>query len=241
MKGYYHSIETFGTVDGKGIRYVLFLTGCALSCRFCHNPDTWEPGGRTVTVDAVLDDYAKYAPYYKASGGGITVSGGEPLLQPGFVAALFAACRRKGIHTTLDTAGFVPAAALEAVLPQADAVLFGLKAVEEATHRRLTGHGNSGILANLHIAADSGCELIVRYIVVPGVNDSEKELKALATLLNSLGQQLKVELLAYHLMGKAKWQQLGKPYELEGVPAADETAMRRAAEILSWQGVRFVR
>ena len=218
---------------------MLFLTGCALGCRFCHNPDTWEAGGKTVTVEAVLADYAKYAPYYAASGGGITVSGGEPLLQPEFVAALFAACREQGIHTTLDTAGFAAADSLASVLAYADTVLFGLKAVSSVSHRRLTGRDNSEILANLRLVAGSASELVVRYIVVPGINNSPEELEALAILLNGLPQPVKVELLAYHLMGKAKWQQLGKHYELEGVPAAKETDMRQAAEVLSRQGIRL--
>jgi pyruvate formate lyase activating enzyme len=240
MKGNYHSVETFGTVDGKGIRYVLFVTGCALGCRFCHNPDTWEPGGQVISVEEVLADYQKYRVYYEASGGGLTVSGGEPLLQPGFVAGLFAACRREGIHTTLDTAGFAPRAAIEAVLPYTDAVLFGLKAADGFVHRHLTGKTNKDIIGNLEYAVGFGVPLTLRYIIIPGMTDRPEELKQLAELIARLPGKVPVELLPYHILGRGKWECLGRVYPLADTRQADANDLERAKYWLADYGITEV-
>ena len=237
MQGYYHSVETFGTVDGKGIRYVLFLSGCSLGCRFCHNPDTWERGSQTITVSEVLADYRRYRPYYEASGGGITVSGGEPLLQAEFVADLFAACRAEGIHTTLDTSGFAPMAALAKVLPYTDAVLFGLKAAKEETHRLLTNAGSDSIQENLAYVAAAPVELTARYILIPGVNDGKEELSALAELLGSLPRPVALDLLPYHNLGAAKWERLGWPYSLTGIRPATDEDVEKVRRFLEGEGL----
>jgi len=221
MRGYYHSRETFGTVDGKGIRYVLFLAGCSLSCVFCHNPDTWQRGGKSITVEEVMADVLKYQHYYKASGGGITVSGGEPLLQPEFVAALFQECRKQGIHTTLDTAGFCPQDNLEQVLPYTDEVLFCLKVMDEKKHRLLTGADNRCIQSNLRLAA-AQVPTVIRYVVIPEINDESADIQQLAAFIVSLPQTVSVELLGYHIMGKRKWEDLGIPYRLSSVPPANQ-------------------
>lgn len=240
MKAHYHSVETFGTVDGKGIRYVLFLTGCALGCRFCHNPDTWRQGGKTITVAGVLAEYQKYRPYYEASGGGLTVSGGEPLLQAGFVAELFAACRREGISTTLDTAGYAGRSAFDQVLPYTDAVLYGLKGATDRTYRRLTQAGSRPIIDNLRHASSSGVPVTVRYILIPAVNDSEQELLALAGIIHSLPQPAALEILPYHTMGVKKWAGLGLEYSLSGIRPASDQDVNQAKEFLARQGIAAV-
>ena len=240
MKGYYHSIETFGTVDGNGIRYVLFLAGCALGCRFCHNPDTWGAGSKTVTVEEVLADYRRYRLYYEASGGGLTVSGGEPLLQPGFVASLFAACRDKGIHTTLDTAGYAEASGIGAVVRNTDTVLFGLKGALEETYNRLTNCTQGKIVDNLYLVSGYPVELIIRYILIPSVNDSERELEAVAKLITSLKRNASVELLPYHTMGISKWHQLGLEYLLDGIPPASDADILNAKSFLTYAGITVV-
>lgn len=240
MDGYYHSVETFGTVDGRGIRYVLFLTGCALGCRFCHNPDTWAKGTKTIAVDQVVEDYNKYRPYYEASRGGITVSGGEPLLQADFVAELFAVCRQQGIHTTLDTAGFAERQSIDRVLPYTDAVLFGLKAALSRTHQSVTAASTEAIWANLSYIAAMPVELTIRYILIPTVNNSEQELLALARMINGLSRPVAIELLPYHTMGTAKWSQLGLAYTLADIPAASAADIEKAREFLNGHGLAVV-
>ncbi|SMC35696.1 pyruvate formate-lyase-activating protein [Sporomusa malonica] len=229
--GYYHSVETFGTVDGRGIRYVLFLAGCSLGCKFCHNPDTWVRGEKTISVEAVMADIRKYRRYYEASGGGITISGGEALLQPDFVAEVFRQCREKKVHTTLDTAGNCPEESLDRVLPYTDAVLFSIKAVDPVKHRWLTGSDNSKILANLKKVSEV-LPVALRYVVIPGITNGRDDIDALAAMIKSLPGQVAVELLPYHTFGRKKWAQLGKAYLLEGVPDATPQDIAKVQALL---------
>ena len=240
MKGYFHSVETFGTVDGPGIRYVLFLSGCNLKCKFCHNADTWETGTQTITVSEVLADIKRYKNYYEKSGGGLTVSGGEPLLQADFVEALFKACRAENIHTLIDTAGFCPPSALEKVLPYTDQIQFSLKAVDADRHKRLTGVANDRILANLRLAAVAKIPLVIRYVVIPGITDTPNDIEKLAALLLNLPTKAQVELLAYHTMGVKKWKALGKPYELSGVPPAAPKCVEAVKEHLTKYNITVI-
>lgn len=239
MQAFYHSVETFGTVDGPGIRYVLFLNGCALHCAFCHNPDTWSLAGKTIEVEDVLTDVKRYRRFYEASGGGLTLSGGEPLLQPEFAAALFAGCQEAGIHTLLDTAGYVPTAAFAAVLPFTDSVSFCVKAARSAVHRQLTGVDNALIVDNLRFAA-ARRPLVVRYVIVPGVNDAEADIEALGELVNSLPEKVAVELLPYHTLGRHKWENLGLPYAFGSVPPASPADVARVGEKLVNLGVTLL-
>lgn len=238
MKGYYHSIETFGTVDGPGIRYVLFLSGCKLCCSFCHNPDTWEQGTQEITVDQVLADSERYRNFYDKSGGGITVSGGEPLLQDKFVMELFRNCQERGIHTLLDTAGYARLESLKLVLPYTDQIQFSIKAVDPLLHKQLTGTTNKAIFANLQYAATQKIPLTIRYVLIPRVNDTIDELRNLADLVNNLSGQVTVELLGYHTMGLEKWQHLGWQYTLGHVHAATEQELRLAKTLLNQHGVK---
>jgi pyruvate formate lyase activating enzyme len=235
--GRYHSIDTFGAVDGRGIRYVLFLAGCKLGCKFCHNPDTWNDCGQTATADQILKNMERYRPYYDASDGGLTVSGGEPLLQPSFVAGLFKKCREKKIHTALDTAGFCPAENLEEVLPFTDAVLFSIKTADPVQHRNLTGATNELILKNLSTVAGTLLPLTLRYVVIPGVNNTPRDISRLARLIRSLPRSVPVELLPYHTMGKNKWENLGWRYPLEDVPAASSGDVLETRRQLTSHGI----
>lgn len=237
MQAYYHSINTFGTVDGPGIRYVLFLAGCELACSFCHNPDTWVMSGKTITVEEVMKEILEYRSFYDTSGGGLTVSGGEPLLQPDFVAALFEKCHLQGIHTVLDTGGFARPEALKKVLPHTDAILFSLKAADINIHRQLTGRGNELIIANL-IHAASNCSLTLRYVIIPGINDSSSDLSQLANLVKQLPTSVQLDLLPYHTMGLTKWEALKIPYKLGHVPAATETDVKRVKAFLLQAGLK---
>lgn len=227
MRGHIHSCETFGTVDGPGIRYVLFLSGCPLRCAFCHNPDTWAAGDKTVAVQEVLADIARYRRFYTASGGGVTVSGGEPLLQPHFVAQLLAGCRSAGLHTMIDTAGFYPRQNLEMVLPYTDMAAFSIKAVDPVKHERLTGAGNAGIIANLRYVA-ARKPTVLRYVVIPGVNDTAADIDALAGLVKAAPGNMPVELLAYHTLGRRKWETLGFKYQLDEVRQAEGADLDKA-------------
>lgn len=237
--GICHSCEPCGAVDGQGIRYVLFLAGCALRCKFCHNPDTWQPTGRPVTVDAVLSDLARYEAFYRFSGGGVTVSGGEPLLQADFIAALFRACRKQGIHTTLDTAGFAAPAKLAQVLPYTDAVLFSIKTAIPDKHVWLTGRSPGPILENLRVAT-ARVPVTVRYVVIPGLTDTAADLAALAALLHGLPRLVAVELLPYHTLGRAKWEGLGRRYPLDGIAGARREHMLAVQAALTAQGIRVI-
>lgn len=238
MKGYYHSIETFGTVDGPGIRYVLFLSGCQLRCSFCHNPDTWEQGSQLITVAEVLADVERYRNFYDKSGGGITVSGGEPLLQAEFVAELFRNCQERGIHTLLDTSGCAQLENLQLVLSYTDQIQFSIKAVDVVKHQQLTAMGNEEILVNLRYVAEQKIFLVIRYVVIPEVNDSMADLQKLADLVNNLLGKASVELLGYHTMGLEKWRQLGWKYRLEHIHAATEQDLAIAKIILNQHGVQ---
>lgn len=236
MVGYYHSKETFGTVDGKGIRYVLFLAGCSLGCAFCHNPDSWARGDKTITVEEVMADVEQYRSFYESSGGGITVSGGEPLLQPAFVAELFKACHQAKIHTTVDTAGFYRQDILDSVLKHTDHVLFSLKAVDAKIHRYLTKADNKEILGNLQYIAKQK-PISLRYVVVPGINDSEKEIAALSSLIKKIGGDIKVELLGYHTMGVYKWKELGMEYKLDNIKPSTKEDVKKIYEQLKTSGI----
>ena len=219
MQGYYHSIERFGTVDGEGIRYVLFLSGCQLRCRFCHNPDTWLQGSQAISTEEVITDILRYRHFYQASGGGITLSGGEPLLQPQFVAELLAACQSHGIHTTIDTAGYYDQQNITTVLPYTNAALFSIKATDPKKHQWLAGFDNQKILENLHYMTKH-IPVTLRYVIIPGITNLPEDIEGLINLIHSLPKPIPVELLGYHTYGKQKWQDLKMNYTLDNVPEA---------------------
>lgn len=239
QQGYYHSVETFGTVDGRGIRYVLFLAGCSLGCKFCHNPDTWVRGDKTINVEQIMADIKKYRRYYEASGGGITISGGEPLLQPEFVTEVFKLCQEKKVHTTIDTSGNCPEDNLKMVLAYTDAVQFSIKAVDPQKHKWLTGSDNARILANLKVAAEK-LPVAVRYVVIPGVTNGKEDIDALAALVESLPGEAAIELLPYHTFGRKKWAQLGRTYLLDGIPDATPQDITRVQTLLKEHGVQVL-
>ena len=238
VTGRVHSVESFGTVDGPGVRFVVFLQGCPMRCLYCHNPDTWDPGGGVpTTVEELLAQYARNEAFYRK--GGITVTGGEPLLQIEFVTALFREAKRRGIHTCLDTSGatFRPedAAALaqfDALFAVTDLVLLDIKQTDPAAHRRLTGRENGNILAFARYLAQKEVPVWVRHVVVPGLTDSEAGWKALGTLLASLPNVRALDVLPYHTMGRSKYDALGIPYPLEGTPAAEAPLAARARDVI---------
>jgi len=237
--GRIHSLETFGTVDGPGIRFVLFLQGCALQCRYCHNPDSWDTqAGELRTVDDILKEIEPYIEYYRRSGGGITVTGGEPTLQAPFVAELFQACKEKwGLHTAIDSSGFCEPSHAEALLNATDLVLLDLKQMDSAEHKELTSQPNERILRFAKHLSDRGTKMWIRRVLIPGWTDGADELLELGRFVGGLDGVEKIEVLPYHRMGVYKWHQLGKDYPLEGVlePGPDEVA--RANRLLE-QGMK---
>ncbi|MCD9020691.1 pyruvate formate-lyase-activating protein [Cohnella silvisoli] len=232
--GRIHSLETFGTVDGPGIRFVLFMQGCALQCLYCHNPDSWDTSVGTVkSVEDILDEMEPYIEYYKNSGGGITVTGGEPTLQAPFVAELFRGCKERwGLHTALDSSGFCDVAHAGALLDVTDLVLLDLKYMNREGHRKLTSQPNDRILQFARHLSDRGTRMWIRRVLVPGWTDGEDDLLALGRFIGELGGIDKIEVLPYHRMGVYKWEQIGKRYELENVAEPGSKEVDRACRLI---------
>lgn len=234
LKGHVHSIETFGTVDGPGIRFVLFMQGCLLKCKYCHNPDTWGLNeGQEMTVDEVLSEIEPYLQYYRSSGGGLTVSGGEPTLQYPFVTQVFQEAKRRwNLHTTLDSNGFNEPEKIRELLENTDLVLLDLKHMNDEKHIDLTGKSNERTLKMAQWLSDNGRKMWIRHVFVPGIHDQEEDLLELGRFIGTLNGVEKFEILPYHQMGIYKWEALGKEYPLEGVPSPTEEEVARAYEII---------
>lgn len=236
--GTVHSLETFGSVDGPGVRFVVFLQGCALRCKFCHNPETWGEGGTQWSVEQLFQRAYRYRNYWGKKGG-ITVSGGEPLRQLGFVTRFFELARSKGVHTALDTAGqpFRPddpayLAEFDRLMRSTNLVILDLKEMDPERHRQLTGKDNANILAMARRISDLGVPLWIRHVLVPGLTDDEDGLRQMAEFISSLKTVQRVEVLPYHTLGLFKWQKLGISYPLpDAVPPTAEQ-VKRAEELL---------
>ena len=239
MLGRIHSVESFGSVDGPGIRFVIFMQGCPLRCQYCHNPDTWEiGGGKAVSVEELLEEYSANAPFYK--NGGITVTGGEPLVQIDFVTSLFENAKQKGIHTCLDTSGITfqedkpeVVARFDRLLAVTDLVMLDIKHIDSAAHKALTGAENHNVLRFAGYLSQKGIPLWVRHVVVPGMTDKPAEWKALGEFLATLPTLQALDVLPYHTLGVKKYDSLGMDYPLKGVAPLDRSvAVAARREIL---------
>jgi pyruvate formate lyase activating enzyme len=225
MKGYIHSIETFGSVDGPGIRYVVFMQGCPMRCLYCHNPDTWDIGkGREVEPADLLREYEKNKMFYR--NGGITVTGGEPLLQIDFLIELFSLAKEKGIHTCIDTSGITYAecnstyiSKLEKLLSYTDLVMLDIKHIDADRHREITSRDNAGILAFARFLAEKGTPVWIRHVIVKGYTDDPDALRALGRFIGGLSNVKALDVLPYHALGEKKYRELGIEYKLSGMPA----------------------
>ncbi|MCC5911631.1 MAG: pyruvate formate lyase-activating protein [Clostridiaceae bacterium] len=232
--GKIHSIETFGTVDGPGIRYIIFLQGCPLRCKYCHNRDSWNlQEGKDMSVEELLQDIKKYIPFMKSSGGGVTISGGEPTLQLEFLLHLLKELKKLDVHTCLDTSGFIHTSLMEEVLEYVDLVLMDVKHINSTKHKELVGVDNDKILAFGEYLSQKSIPIWIRHVVVPTYTDEEVDIKGLAEYILNLKSVKKVELLPYHSMGKEKWQALGLQYPLEGLPDATEEDIKRVKAIFN--------
>ena len=236
--GYVHSHETFGLVDGPGVRYVVFLQGCRMRCKYCHNPETWAVScGEEWTPEALLQKCLRYKPYWR-NNGGITVSGGEPLLQIDFLTEFFRLCKQKGVHTTLDTAGnpFTEEepfyGKFQELMRYTDLVMLDLKQTDPAAHRQLTGWDNANILQMARWLSEHGKDMWIRRVLVPGLTDDPDELRSLKAFIDSLKTVKRVEILPYHTLGLFKWERLGIPYPLEDVEPPTPEQVAEAKTIL---------
>ena len=238
MEAYLHSTESFGTVDGPGVRFVIFLQGCPMRCKYCHNPDTWEMhAGERRSAESLIEEYEHNRAFYK--NGGITVSGGEPLMQIDFLLELFGLAKEKDIHTCIDTSGIAyhPGDTeynrkLDALLTMTDLVMLDIKHMDPAAHRELTGLDNDGILAFARYLAERKIPVWVRHVVVPGITDGEDALTRLGEFIGTLGNVKALDVLPYHVMGVSKYKELGIPYPLKGVEPATKEQAAQAKQII---------
>lgn len=234
-----HSVESFGSVDGPGIRFVIFLKGCAMRCQYCHNPDTWDrAGGNLRSVDDVLSQALRYRSYWGEKGG-ITVSGGEALLQIQPLTELFHKAKDLGINTCLDTSAQPFSrkdgrfSAFEALMKYIDLVLLDIKHIDNDAHKRLTGWENENILDCARYLSDIHKPVWIRHVLVPGINDDDESLHKLRSFIDTLSNVERVEVLPYHDLGVYKWEQLGIPYKLTDVKPPTEESVLHARKILT--------
>ena len=240
MNGYIHSTESFGTVDGPGVRFVIFLQGCPMRCQYCHNPDTWKMNAGTVrTPQSLIQEYERNQAFY--SSGGITVTGGEALMQIDFLLELFTLAKQRNIHTCLDTSGvtYHPGASdynrkLDTLMAVTDLVLLDIKHMDSTIHKELTGHDNTNILAFARYLDEKNIPVWIRHVIVPGITDDAKYLTLLGEFLGTLSNIKALDVIPYHIMGITKYENLGIPYPLQGVePATQKQAMAAKQAILT--------
>nr|WP_042740886.1 pyruvate formate-lyase-activating protein [Prevotella fusca] len=233
-----HSIESFGSVDGPGIRFVIFLKGCTMRCQYCHNPDTWSrAGGQLRSVDDVLAQAQRYQSYWGEKGG-ITVSGGESLLQIHSLTELFRKAKSLGINTCLDTSAqpfsrdSSSFPAFEELMKYTDLILLDIKHIDSDAHKQLTGWRNENILDCARYLSDIGKPVWIRHVLIPGINDDDESLRNLRAFIDTLRNVERVDVLPYHALGVYKWEQLGIPYTLTEVKSPTEESVRHAQRIL---------
>lgn len=226
--GSLHSWELVTAVDGPGTRLTTFLSGCPLRCLYCHNPDTMQMRrGEPVLADELLRRVARYARVFQVTGGGLTISGGEPLMQPAFVARLLHGAKELGVHTAIDTSGYLGAHCSDQMLDDIDLVLLDVKSGIPETYRKVTGRDLQPTLDFGRRVADSGTEIWVRFVLVPGLTDAEENVEAVADYVATLSTVSRVEVLPFHQMGQDKWASLGMDYQLEGTRAPSPELVER--------------
>lgn len=246
MEGKVHSLESCGTVDGPGLRFVVFLQGCPMRCQYCHNPDTWETNsGTLMSSDKILEEFEKKRSFYKD--GGLTVTGGEPLLQIDFLIELFTKAKERNIHTCIDSSGVVfnenSSAFMEklnTLLKVTDLILLDIKHLDDEAHKKLTGHSNKNILAFANYLQQQKKPVWIRHVVVPGINFDKELLRRTGRFIGSLDNVKTVEVLPYHTMGVPKYTNLGMEYPLTGVEPLDNDCLALARKWVL-QGIKDVR
>lgn len=244
MQGRIHSLESFGTVDGPGVRFVVFVQGCPMRCAYCHNPDTWEMnGGTLMEPEYIIEQYERNISFYK--GGGITVTGGEPLMQVDFLLDLFSLAKKKGIHTCIDSSGIAYKpngnpewlAKLDKLMTLTDLVMLDIKHIDPEKHKELTSQPNEGILAFAAYLNEKKVDMWIRHVIVPGLTDDDKYLYQLGYYIGQFSNLKALDALPYHTMGENKYQKLGMEYKLKGVPAMEKKQLLEKKEIIL-EGIR---
>ncbi len=238
MQGRIHSLESFGTVDGPGVRFVVFVQGCPMRCAYCHNPDTWEMNGGTLMEPAyIIEQYERNISFYK--GGGITVTGGEPLMQLDFMIDLFTLAKEKQIHTCIDTSGiaFNPANQtlmdkLDHLMTLTDLVMLDIKHIDSQKHQELTAQPNQNILKFAEYLSERNVDTWIRHVVVPGITDDDKYLYDLGYFIGGLSSLKALDVLPYHTMGESKYEKLGMEYKLKGVPAMNKDVLLEKKKVI---------
>ncbi|QFU23327.1 pyruvate formate lyase 1-activating protein [Shewanella eurypsychrophilus] len=243
VKGRIHSLESFGTVDGPGIRFIAFMQGCLMRCQYCHNRDTWDlHAGREVEVDELMEQIISYRPFLEASGGGVTASGGEAILQAPFVSELFAACKKEGIHTCLDTNGFVRkyTPIIDELLDNTDLVLLDIKHIDDQKHIDLTQVSNHRTLDFAKYLHKKQQKTWIRYVVVGGFTDDIDSARRLAEFIKPMNNVEKIELLPYHELGKHKWEAMGQEYQLDNISPPSSETMEQILQVFKDAGLNAI-
>ena len=232
--GLVHSFETFTTVDGPGIRFILFLSNCPLRCKYCHNPDTWACKGKEYSVDEIVNEILKYKNYYK--NGGVTISGGEPLLQIDFVIEIFKKLKKYNMHTAIDTSGITfnenQIEKFDELNKYTDLYLLDIKEIDEKKHIKLTGKSNKNILEFAQYLSKNNKKVWIRHVIVPTINLDKDDLIKTREFINTLNNVERVDVLPYHTLGVHKYKELGLKYPLEGVRTPTSEEIKFAKEIL---------
>lgn len=237
VRGLVHSVETCGTVDGPGIRYIVFLSGCSLRCKYCHNPDTsFVVRGREMSADEVVRDIAQYAGFLRGSGGGVTLSGGDPLFQPEFARAILAGCKELGLHTALDTSGALGDKVDDEFLALVDLVLLDIKSGDPAIYRRATGGALEPTLDFARRLARLDKKIWLRYVLVPALTDGDENIRRVAEFSASLGNVERVDVLPFHKIGAFKWKELGLKDPLAETPEPDSAQVAHAKALFAEAG-----
>ena len=235
--GRVHSLETFGTVDGPGIRFVVFMQGCPLRCQYCHNPDTWKAGiGTEYTPQQLMDEIIKYKSYINLSNGGVTFTGGDPLLQAGFILEVAKLCKKDGISVALDTSGYVLNDKVKELLEYTDIVLLDIKSYDANTYKEVTGAPLSPTLKFMDYLREKKIRTWVRFVYVPQLTDDMDSIKGLSEYLDDYPNVEKIELLGFHKMGEYKWEELGYDYKLTDTQEPSKEELLKAKSILESNG-----
>lgn len=239
MQGRIHSLESFGTVDGPGTRFVVFVQGCPMRCAYCHNPDTWEMNaGTLMEPEEIFEQYKRNEAFY--AGGGITVTGGEPLMQVDFLIDLFTICKKNHVHTCIDSSGIAYKpnanpewlAKLDHLMTLTDLVMLDIKHIDQEKHKELTSQPNDGILAFAKYLDEKHVDVWIRHVIVPGITDDDKYLFQLGYFIGGLSNLKALDALPYHTMGAAKYEKLGIPYKLKGVPPLDKNILLEKKKVI---------
>ncbi|OON99235.1 MAG: pyruvate formate-lyase 1-activating enzyme [Epulopiscium sp. Nele67-Bin004] len=237
VRGKIHSFESCGTVDGPGLRYVVFLQGCPLRCKYCHNPDSWEYEDfkHTQTPEELFKEVLRYKAFIQR--GGVTITGGEPFMQPDFIEEFYKLCKAEGLHTAVDTSGFVFNEKVKKALEFVDLVLLDIKSINPDTYKILTGVELKNTLEFAKYLSSIGKPVWIRHVLIPDWTAEQKDLNELAAFVSSLTNVEKVEVLPYHRMGEYKWQELGLDYEFADVKPPDSETVKKAKEIFQNYGI----